>query len=85
MNVVQYNQISQFRVGARTNFGEIRPDDTEWLNILTGIVSFLVYQQDSWGYKIKTNNLTLLWVHTQKKHRIVHKAPHGAQGALIQL
>ncbi len=28
--VVQYNQISQFWVGERTDFGQIRPDDTEW-------------------------------------------------------
>ena len=30
VKVVQYNKISQFGVSARTNFGEIRPDDTEW-------------------------------------------------------
>ena len=30
MNVVQYDQISQFGVGARMDFGQIRPDDTEW-------------------------------------------------------
>ena len=29
VNVVQYNQISQFRVGACTDFGQIRPDDTD--------------------------------------------------------
>ena len=29
VKVVHYNQTSQFGVGARTNFGEIRPDDTE--------------------------------------------------------
>ncbi len=29
MDLVQYNQISQFGVGVRTDFGQIRPDDTE--------------------------------------------------------
>ncbi len=30
VNVIQYNQISQFGVCAQEDFGQIRPDDTEW-------------------------------------------------------
>ena len=42
VNVVQYNQISQFWVDAHTNFGEIRPDDTEWSICITTIPRFIV-------------------------------------------